>query len=388
MTASPTTSTGSIVPLRAGRVLLVACLLAVAYGTLSIDPRPRGAYGVGEWLGALVFLLTFTVAIERPDGVVLFLVSGLAAVAMQFFAPSNGAFVAVIAVIAVAGVRLKASSARRIAVLSSAGFLAAGALSSHPLAPTQIVSVVPALLFTYLGATAMRRLRAEQRRSEELLEEVIAGRDARVRAAALDERTRLAREMHDVLAHTLSALSIQLEGTRMLAEQRSADPEVVTALDRAGRLAREGLGEARRAVTSLRGETLPGPNLLPQLAQEFEGDTGVPCRLQTDGQPVDLTAEARLALYRIAQESLTNVRKHADAASVDIILHYAPESVELVVENHGPSLMSPLPGGGYGVGGMRERAELLHGTLEAGPTPTGYRVTLWIPTRSSNRSAS
>jgi DNA-binding NarL/FixJ family response regulator len=179
----------------------------------------------------------------------------------------------------------------------------------------------------------MRRLRMEQNRTEELLADAIAGRDARIHAAALDERARLAREMHDVLAHTLSALSIQLEGTRMLAEKRSSNAAVVTALDRAGRLAREGLGEARRAVGSLRGEVLPGPDLLPQLVRDFEHDTGVPCSLKIDGPPTDLGAEARLALYRIAQEALTNVRKHADPSRVDISLRYTTDAIELVVRD-------------------------------------------------------
>jgi signal transduction histidine kinase len=191
-----------------------------------------------------------------------------------------------------------------------------------------------------------------------------------------------------VLAHTLSALSIQLEGTRMLAEKRACDPAVVGALDRVSGLAKQGLGEARRAVGSLRGEVLPGPDLFPQLADEFEEDTGVPCHLQVEGRAVDLSVDARLALYRIAQEALTNIRKHAEASTVAITLRYAPDSIELAVENAGVPRPSPLPGGGYGVSGMRERANLLGGRLEAGPTARGYRVWLWIPIGPSSPSVS
>jgi signal transduction histidine kinase len=389
MMASPAvTAPGSIVPLRVGRVLLIACWLAVAYGMAAVVPHVPSLRGIAAWISTLIFLGAFSFAVTRPRAGVLILISGLAGVAMQFLAPNNGAFVAVVSAIAVAGIRLDSRSSRIAAALCGGGFLVASAMSAHPLSATEVVSVVPALLFTYLGSTAMRRLRIEQQRSEELLKEVIAGRDARIRAAALDERARLAREMHDVLAHTLSALSIQLEGTRMLAEQRSCDPAVVTGVERAGGLAKEGLGEARRAVGSLRGETLPGPDLLPRLADEFERDTGVPCRLQIEGQPVDLSAEARLALYRIAQEALTNVRKHADASSVVITLYYMPAGIELTIENEGTPLASPLPGGGYGVSGMRERAELLEGRLEAGPTAKGYRVWLWIPTQASAPSVS
>jgi signal transduction histidine kinase len=307
---------------------------------------------------------------------------------MQFFGPGNGAFVAVVAAIAVAGIRLDTRTSRPAAALFGIGFLAAGALSGRPLSSTEVLSSVPGRVFTYLGSIAVRRLRMEQQRTEELLAEVIAGRDAHIRAAALDERARLAREMHDVLAHTLSALSIQLEGTRMLAEQRASDPAVTAAIERASHLAREGLNEARRAVGSLREDALPGPDLLPQLARELEQDTGSPCRLRIEGEPIALSAEVRLALYRIAQEALTNVRKHAAASAVDIILRYTSDGIELIVDNDGTPVASLPAGRGYGLSGMRERAELLNGELEAGPTATGFRVRLWIPTPTSSPSAS
>ncbi len=389
MTATSTrASQDSLVPPRVGRVLLVVCWLAVAYGTAAVVPRLSTLRGAGAWIATVVFLLTFTAAIERPELLRLLPLSALAGVAMEFCAPSNGAFVAVIAVIAVAGIRLDTDLSRRVAALSSLGFLAAGSFATVPISPGQAVAVVLAFLFTYLGSAATRRLRTEQRRTAELLEEVVAGRDAIVRAAALDERAHLAREMHDVLAHTLSALSIQLEGTRMLAEQRGCDPDIVAAIERVSGLSREGLGEARRAVGSLHGETLPGPDLLPDLAREYEQDTGVPCRLEVEGDPVDLPADARLALYRIAQEALTNVRKHSDASYVTITLRNEAGGVELVVENEGTPRASPLPGGGHGVSGMRERAELLHGTLEAARTARGFRVQLWIPTTSRPQSVS
>jgi signal transduction histidine kinase len=389
MTPSPMTAlSDSIVPRRAGRVLLVCCWLVVIYGTVAAVPLPARPREIVAWVATVVFLLSFTVAIERPTAVRLLRVSGLAAVVMQFCAPSNSAFVALIAVIAVAGVRLDTASSRAVALLSGLGFLAASAFSARPLSLTEIDSMLPALLFTYLGSIAMRRLRAEQRRTEELLDEVVAGRDAVIRAAALDERAHLAREMHDVLAHTLSALCIQLEGTRMLAERRPSDPAIVAGLERTSRLAKDGLGEARRAVGSLRGELLPGPELLPQLAQEFERDTGVPCRLQIEGTTVELDADARLAMYRIVQEALTNVRKHADSSRVDIRLRSMADGVELTIENQGVLRASPLPGGGYGVSGMRERAALLNGKLEVGPSAGGYRVRLWMPTHLNRPFAS
>lgn len=389
MSLSPSTiARGSIVPLRVGRVLLLLLWLAVLYGTAVAVPHLAGVRSIGAWAAALVFLTTFTVAIERSIAVQLLPVSGLAGVAMQYCVPSNAAFVAVVAVIAVVAIRLDTTRGRRVAAFTAGGFLLASAVAPHPLSASTVVSMVPGLLFAYLGSAALQRLRAEQQRTQELLEEVVAGRDAVIRAAALDERAHLARELHDVLAHTLSALSIHLEGARMLAAQRSCDPAVVQALERTSGLAREGLGEARRAVGSLKGEFLPGPDLLPQLAGEFERDSGVPCRLHIEGTPVELVAAARLAIYRIVQEALTNVRKHSHASSVAVTLRYGLDEIELVVENEGIARSSPLPGGGYGVGGMRERARLLSGRLEAGPTQTGFKVLVWIPREQSGPSAS
>jgi signal transduction histidine kinase len=389
MHASPSvTASDSIGPPRVGRILLIACWLAVVYGVAETVPGVRTGRGLATWISTFVFLGSFSLVVTRLSADRLISISGLAAVAIQFLAPNNGAFVAVVAVIAVSALRLDAPSGRFVAAVCGVGFLVASAASAHPLSSGEMVSVVPALLFTYLGSTALRRLRMEQQKTRELLQEVIAGRDAVIRAAALDEQAHLAREMHDVLAHTLSALSIQLEGARLLAEQSSCVPEVATALERTSGLAREGLGEARRAVGSLRGEILPGPDLLPQLVQEFEYDVGVPCRLRIEGGPVVLSSDARLAMYRIAQEALTNVRKHTDSSAVDITLRTTVDSVELVVENEGTPVASRVPGGGYGVSGMRERAELLNGTLQAVPTAKGFKVWLWIPTRPSERSGS
>lgn len=360
------------------RALVVASWIAVAYGVTSAAPRPEGGRYLAEWLSALVFLVTFPLAFRRP-GPVLVLAGGLAGVAMQAFLPTNAAFIAVIASIAIAAIRLNPAPGRLIVGLCGLGFLGVTAFGPYRLSGNATLSMAPGLLFTYIASTAIRRLRSEQQRTQELLQEVIAGRDALVQAAALEERARIAREMHDILAHTLSALSVQLEGARMLVEQRPQDPATVAAVERAGGLAREGLIEARRAVASLRDERLPGPDLLPRLAEDFERDTGVPCRLHVDGQPYDLVPEARLAIYRAVQEALTNIRKHAQATAVEVQLRYTPDATELVVENQGTTGSSPVKNGGHGLVGMRERAELLGGTAEAGPIEGGFRVRLRLP---------
>jgi signal transduction histidine kinase len=211
-----------------------------------------------------------------------------------------------------------------------------------------------------------------------------ASRVAEARAAAAAERGRLSREMHDVLAHSLSALALQLETTRLLARSRGVDEDVALALDRAHHLAAGGLDEARRAIAAERGEGLPGPERIGALADAFAEQSGLPVAVEIHGEPHGLSPEARLALYRTAQEALTNVRRHAVAERVEVTLDYRPENTVLVVEDHAVN-GAPQPvavgveSGGYGLTGMRERAELLGGALRATPTPSGFRVELRLP---------
>lgn len=208
---------------------------------------------------------------------------------------------------------------------------------------------------------------------------------AEATAATAAERGRLAREMHDVLAHSLSALALQLESTRLLARERGVDDDVSRAIDQAHHLAASGLQDARRAIATARGDELPGPERLSLLAESFGEQSGLPVEVQTDGEPRKLAPDARLAVYRTAQEALTNVRRHAAAERVHVKLSYLPGRTVLVVEDHSlpgtpPPVALGLLGNGYGLTGMRERAELLGGELIAEPTGAGFRVQLSLPT--------
>jgi len=231
-----------------------------------------------------------------------------------------------------------------------------------------------------------QRLAAANEQAERLLIELQASRAAETRAAGLAERQRLAREMHDVLAHSLSGLMLQLEGARMLAADRPDDPRLPQTIDRAHHLAKTGLDEARRAIGMLRDDDLPGPERLGDLAAQFETDRGVPCSLTVDGAAHPLDSQARLALYRVAQEALTNITKHAQPERVELHLAYQPDAVRLTVQDFSNTTTGkgdhPVPapdGSGYGLTGMRERAELLGGTLTTEATDNGFRVKLDVP---------
>jgi signal transduction histidine kinase len=211
-----------------------------------------------------------------------------------------------------------------------------------------------------------------------------ASQAAEAQAATAAERGRMAREMHDVLAHSLSALALQLESTRLLAAARGVDHEVTREIDKAHQLTASGLEDARRAIAAARGDELPGPDRIGLLADAFGQQSGLPVALEVRGEPRELPPDARLAVYRTAQEALTNVRRHATPERVAIELSYLAESTVLVIEDRASAGTPPpaplaIAGAGYGLTGMRERAELLGGELLAQPTDSGFRVELRLP---------
>ena len=247
---------------------------------------------------------------------------------------------------------------------------------------------------TLIGAVPWFLVMRQMRRMREQTIALEASQAAEGRAAAAAERGRRAREMHDVLAHTLSALALQLESTRLLAHDRGVDLDVGRAIDQAHGLAASGLDEARRAISTARGDALPGPERIRSLAEAVAEQSGLPVTVDVRGEPRELPADARLALYRTAQEALTNVRRHATPDRVEVRLDYSPDAVALVVEDHGAGAVGAdgggaasstggdtltLAGAGYGLTGMRERAELLGGTLVTEPIPDGFRVRLVLP---------
>jgi signal transduction histidine kinase len=220
-----------------------------------------------------------------------------------------------------------------------------------------------------------------RRQNASLAAETQLTREEQARSATLAERARIAREIHDVLAHSLAALTVQLETADALLEGGRAE-QARQSVVRAGHLAREGLAETRRAISALRGETLPLPELLAGLAGEYRVDLGAPATVHVHGEPVQVNPDTGLAVYRTAQEAMTNVRKHAPGAPVELTLRYGPDSVELAVANGAaPPSDRPLAdsGGGYGLTGLRERAELAGGGFTAGPDGDGWRVDVRIP---------
>ncbi|GAA5184441.1 histidine kinase [Rugosimonospora acidiphila] len=224
--------------------------------------------------------------------------------------------------------------------------------------------------------------------AERLLASEQAARESAAEAERYAERQRLAREIHDILAHTLSAQTVQLEGARLLLEHGQPVGEVRQRIESAQRLARDGLEETRRAVHSLRGQTRP----LPETLQELATTAGATYRQQ--GEPRPVPAQAALAIERTVQEALTNARKHAPGAAVTVTMSFGDDHDEVEVCDDGATgAHAPLSntGSGYGLAGMRERAELIGAKLATGPHAVGsggkgYRVWLTVPRNAPSAS--
>jgi signal transduction histidine kinase len=229
-----------------------------------------------------------------------------------------------------------------------------------------------------------RQVKAEQ--SAALLAKADQLREERAKVAALDERARIAREIHDVLAHSLGALGLQIQAAQAVLTTQHDQARAVELLAQARRLATDGLNETRRAVHALRGETRPFADGLAELRAEHQRRHGARVSFEVSGEPRPLPPDAGLALTRTAQEALVNTAKHAPHQPVDIRLDYADARTSLEVTNrlgedapgdHGPELITV--NGGYGLAGMRERLLLVGGTLSAGRNGSDWTVVARIP---------
>ena len=369
------------------RPLAFAAIAVVVTGVVNSHPAPGVRGGHAAVSVALLVFAVGTIAVvrlrEAPSGVLvpMMAVVVLAAAALVGLQPDGPGFLGVFPAVSVAALRLPIRAAVAVAGLAVAALATVWAVGAvhHPLIGV-VLNEFGVVAF-FLLALFARRYREANDRAQRLIAELNETRAAQAEAAALAERQRLAREMHDVLAHSLSGLVLNLEGARLLVE-RAGEAEATNAIGRAQRLAKTGLEEARRAIGMLRGDALPGPERLPDLVADFEADTGIACTFRAEGDERELSADGRLTLYRVAQEALTNIRKHASPRHVEVRLAYQPTGTELTVEDHASNGDRPPPGDatGYGLTGMRERAELLGGRLTAGPIADGYRVALWIPT--------
>ena len=197
-------------------------------------------------------------------------------------------------------------------------------------------------------------------------------RDAAARVAVAEERARIARELHDTVAHAVSVMVLQVGAVRHKLPD-SEDRDALTGVERAGRTA---LTEMRRLLAAMRDDgdeaelgPQPGLDSLDSLREEI-GRAGLPVELHVDGQPFPLPRGIDLSAYRIVQEGLTNALKHSRATKADVIVRYRPDEVQLEVRDNGVG-SSTTDGLGHGLVGIRERVKIFGGDMTAGTANGG-----------------
>ncbi|WP_147403934.1 sensor histidine kinase [Nocardia panacis] len=310
--------------------------------------------------GALVVLvLCGGATVAQFDGsAAMALVAVFVALAVQRYSIQFGAVIAVLAAVAVSGSALVAGM-------------------SLP----KLLGILGGVAVVSLLALSRRQFRVTAEQNRLLVAQSRQIRDERDRAAALAERGRIAREVHDVLAHTLGGLVLQLDAADALLEacQTGRAAEKVRS---SRELAAAGLADARRVVGALRAESIDLSTELEALAAQHR-DSGGRARLRIEGSTDHLGEQLALALQRAAQESLTNARKHAPDTEVTLHLLITPETVALTATNSLPNRTGLLSATGLGAGllGMRERIGALGGTVDAGKVGDTWSVRVSVPRR-------
>jgi signal transduction histidine kinase len=287
---------------------------------------------------------------------------------------------------------------RQVRVATGAAVLAAatwvyGGRESYAVAVVQ--GIVWMGVIAWIGH-GTRQVAARNQQLTQLAVELGYEQEQRARRAVVDERVRIARELHDVVAHHMSVISVQAGLARYVLDDdpHTARAALGTVLETSG----EALEEMRRLVSVLRPDDAgldpesyaptPGLGQLQELVERIRL-AGLPVEVVVTGQPRGLPPGADLCAYRVIQESLTNVLKHATPASATLTLHHGGDRLTVRVRDDGRSIPVPGEPGGHGLLGMRERAHLYGGTLTAGPlAERGFEVVLTLPTVVSETPAS
>jgi len=210
-------------------------------------------------------------------------------------------------------------------------------------------------------------------------------RDVAAREAVVEERARIARELHDAVAHSVSMIVIQAGAERRVlgdSDRDSSTREVLQTIEQIGRSA---LTEMRRLVGMLRTDSAdrlaPQPTLsdLPTLMTQVR-EAGLPVEFRVDGEPRELPVGIELSAYRIVQEALTNALKHAGRAHASVSVRYGPDSLELEIDDDGAGVPADVPGGGHGLAGIRERVTLYGGKFDTSARHDGgFAVRVLLP---------
>ncbi|ONI83144.1 hypothetical protein ALI144C_16705 [Actinosynnema sp. ALI-1.44] len=347
-----------------GRPFLLAVVSVIS--VIHLVDRPPAGFAWLVWglvavaivSGMAVSLVPRRLPTDR-GGVVLVSVFVVSGATVFPLATDTAAVVFVFMATAAAGEKLSRRQAFTLAVTAAAiGFVMTWAAVAVMRLPGTSVWWVPLTVGLPVYGGIARRNRAEAIAAAERATHE-AGR-----VAALEERSRIAREIHDVIGHALSGIAMQLDMADAL-HGGGRDDEANEAVRRARAMAVSGMGETRRAIHALREDTLPLAQTLAQLA------AGSSAGFTVTGDPGEVPVEITQAIIRTAQEAITNAHRHAPGAEVTLRLDYCDRVVRLAVTDSGAVTSPSATGSGMGLVGMRERASLLGGTLYAGPAEPG-----------------
>jgi signal transduction histidine kinase len=381
-------------------LIRVVGLVAIDYSVLGnrhhAGTSGRGLLITGLLVATNIAWVAWTIWPDRGDRITLDLwVLALAGAVLLGAAPNSAASAFVFVAAAAAALRVELD--RALVLVALAALILGVATLIYEDSALGLLAYTLGFAATALAGSNSRQSVQRAEQAELLVAQTQRSQEEHVRAARLEESTRIAREIHDVLAHALAGLAIQLEATSALLEQGADRGVILARVQRAHELAREGLQETRRAVGALRGhgpsassavEAVSARAAIEALVEEYRATADAPVQLTIDGDSARLRGPTGQAVVRVVQEALTNVSKHAPGAGVSVSLHAGERPDEEVVVcvddrpiENGNAAPRPLAttGGGYGVQGMRERAQLLGGTLSAGAGPDGWHVELRLP---------
>jgi signal transduction histidine kinase len=324
-------------------------VLAIAVGLVAVGGRRR-------WPLAAVFVVSVAIVAESSPELVV-----------------GAALVVIYSVAAQLGRRDLAVAGLSVAVAFLVGRSVWGYTDSGiPLVFLALAAAAALGLYVGVRRASMVELERLEHHQETLVME----------RTAADERVRIARELHDVVAHTLSLIVVQSE----VLNTRIKNKELAATAAGVAELGREAMAELHRTLDLLRGadepaERGPQPSLddLARLVAQTR-DGGVPVDFTVTGQPRPLSAGVEVSAFRIVQEALTNVRRHAAASQVEVRVRYGTDALEISIEDDGAGTGAAGVAEGHGVRGMRERAAMLGGALSVGPLDMGgYRVSVILP---------
>lgn len=366
-------------------VALAVALAVVKIVTLATGVQPGSA--PVAYVAAFLWTLPLAWRSRYPLAVAIAVTS--TAVAEVGLTGYHDSVVALAAFVVVPySVAAHAESVRRMLLGLAATVVAGGvsqAAQSTPHSAGALATTLTAdaaLIFVpFFAGLAMRQQRLRAQALERLAEQLDREREERTRAAVSAERTRIARELHDEVAHAMSVIAVQADA----AEGAFAhDPALVQRpLVAIRETAREALADMRRVLGALRAdeeaELAPDPGLarLGALVEQARA-TGLEVEVSVEGEPAPLPPALDLAAYRVLQEGLTNVRKHAAARRVEVVLRYGRDAIAVEVSDDGDGSGA---GGGSGTGlvGVRERVALLGGEFVAGPRERGFALRVTLP---------